>query len=1148
MPLGKFPILHNVRTLLTGQLDSRAGSVKINPTALPAAIHSVRRLNDPNLGSYIRVVGAGTILYTGQSTFISRDTGYSGSPLSLVPFRPTNSINPYMYVADSARMRKIRADGVNYLMGIQPPTTSPVAELADPFFVNITDFGSGTHFTASGTAGAITNPARFSDTVAVILYDDPANMGWATVSPTGAMNDNYQDGAYISFAQGLNNDTTPIHDIFQSITATTISKIIYDSGTSGPCSITLTGPSSGLVPKALVVLGGTETVKIQSVINGADGVPAIRVTTASTHAAGDTITGLNSFYCYLNSTYTAGAVLGGSITAVAVTAGIGVITHSGSLNLSIMGGTRPVMEEDIVHASILFDVPGNVTQGWLEIDTSDGTFTGNYYSYNFSGNQLAPALSGAGTVTTAQQVLVQQAIISDASQQDADIPLGVIDTNNGQNVDSSQTVGFTTTPTGDSPSQAIVLGSSQWTELYFTVKDLIPIGSSQINSLATVAAIRVRVQVTGAVNMFASAWYIYGGYGPDLGAVGSPALYVYRYRSSTTGALSNPSPYTLNGLQPKRERLLVDVVSSTDPQVDQIDIFRFGIGLDQWTLVGSVSNSGGTVRFFDLYSALSITGNEIADFDNYVPFPVSDLSRSGVVDTSGITVKRISGDNFNTAWVPGSQIIINGVPYELYGSPSSTSLLQITQSAGANTSVKWYMPAPTIAGNPLPCMWGYGGQGIGTYLFGVGDTLNPGFLHWTKGNNADTASDKGNLEITSPSEPLINGFEYDSRNFVLSSERLFSILPDLSNPNGFTAQVVSTGKGLYGRYSLCLTPNGVAWVGTDGIYLWNGGAIQSISDADLYPIFPHGGEPGVEVNGYLPPDYSLPDSMRLGYSSSSIYFSYVDTNGTPQVIRYDMRLQGWFPESYPSPSTIVYQEEGDGVDSTLLASTTGFLYGIGIGSTDDRVGVQCQVRTPALDQGASRAGKLYTDFMLDYNSQSSTISLTLYFDDFSSNQVVGTVTGNSRVQSPLTTAPTSINLHRNIALDFQWTGAGTLYEFQPWFIAQPHIALQHFAQNVNFGNFTHMRDGWVGYISTDEVTLTAKVDGVDYSYKLPSSGGQYVRRYVVTGPLKGLLLGFAASCPSPFYLFGGDTIIRLREWGGDGAYIQYKPFGSMIEA
>src|SRR5208337_2247720 len=85
------------RNLLTGALYT-----------LAAAVHSIRRLNDltPNgpASGYSIINGAGTVLSAWNSTIGVNNvaTGLSGSPDSMIPFRPNASVQPWMYVADSA--------------------------------------------------------------------------------------------------------------------------------------------------------------------------------------------------------------------------------------------------------------------------------------------------------------------------------------------------------------------------------------------------------------------------------------------------------------------------------------------------------------------------------------------------------------------------------------------------------------------------------------------------------------------------------------------------------------------------------------------------------------------------------------------------------------------------------------------------------------------------------------------------------------------------------------------------------------------------------------------------------------------------------------------------------------------------------------
>jgi len=80
---------------------------------LGAAVHSIRRLTDltPNapVSGFSIINGAGTVLSAWNSTIGVNNvaTGLSGNPVSMVPFRPNASVQPWMYVADSAAMGSV---------------------------------------------------------------------------------------------------------------------------------------------------------------------------------------------------------------------------------------------------------------------------------------------------------------------------------------------------------------------------------------------------------------------------------------------------------------------------------------------------------------------------------------------------------------------------------------------------------------------------------------------------------------------------------------------------------------------------------------------------------------------------------------------------------------------------------------------------------------------------------------------------------------------------------------------------------------------------------------------------------------------------------------------------------------------------------
>src|SRR5580658_5893393 len=102
LPKNKFAYAQNVRSYVGERTSARAAEDSSVMT-LGASVHSLRRLNDltpagPPLG-YILIGGAAGILYANG---IQVASGLSGNPLSLIPFRPAASVEPWMYVGDSA--------------------------------------------------------------------------------------------------------------------------------------------------------------------------------------------------------------------------------------------------------------------------------------------------------------------------------------------------------------------------------------------------------------------------------------------------------------------------------------------------------------------------------------------------------------------------------------------------------------------------------------------------------------------------------------------------------------------------------------------------------------------------------------------------------------------------------------------------------------------------------------------------------------------------------------------------------------------------------------------------------------------------------------------------------------------------------------
>jgi hypothetical protein len=420
------------------------------------------------------------------------------------------------------------------------------------------------------------------------------------------------------------------------------------------------------------------------------------------------------------------------------------------------------------------------------------------------------------------------------------------------------------------------------------------------------------------------------------------AIYRYTYRSSATGATSNPSPSSIAISLPVSSTDLT-AVPSVDPQVDKIDWYRQDAGLLEFTYVGTSPNS--TVPFTDTLLDLEVAGNPLLQFDNFQPFPSIDLPKAGVVNiaagsiTGTLNVTWVSGNQFNTRWLPGTIMVIGTVAYTLYNRPTSaTSVIVILPGdvPTALTNLPYEIAEPDLAAQPMPSMWGPTDNV--NFMFACGDPLRPGVLYWTKGNNPDSAPDTNQEDVTSPSEPLINGAIVSGIAMVFSTERAWLIYPNFFNALATVTGVAGSQfslvesiatRGLYIRNCICTDGGGnVFFRGKDGIYVSPGGTgAQSITDADLFNIFPHEGFKPVPITraGYTiyPPDDTKPESQSLRSANGYVYYDYLDATSVPRTLVFDIQAKAWVVDVYGVPVTTHVLEEGPNVNGTLVGCTDG---------------------------------------------------------------------------------------------------------------------------------------------------------------------------------------------------------------------------------
>lgn len=579
--------------------------------------------------------------------------------------------------------------------------------------------------------------------------------------------------------------------------------------------------------------------------------------------------------------------------------------------------------------------------------------------------------------------------------------------------------------------------------------------------------------------------------GPDIGETGVPYVYMFRARTSSevnTGAVSNwgPAVRTVNGLSPS------SVVGSPDPpsnilitlsqahpddaatggQVTNIDVARYGGSLTTWKIIGSMPNVAGSTMI-DNFNDAAIAANEEAVFDDNQPFLSVYISLQGNGTLApnggtgeGCTLTITSGDQLlpydatgsDPYFTAGNTINVDGTQYTLYRSPDSATSVELVEDAASGGGL-FTMNTPEMARTAVPCVWGpFGGGLTGSFVFGCGDANRPGAIYWTKGNHPESHPGTNVLDITSASEPLMNGCLYNGVSYVFSNQRLFSLYPSFGQVSDFTALEVPNAKGLYGRWGICTTPWGIAFASKDGVYMCAGGTPISLTDNDLYPLFAQessGNDPSAfpPIDGLadlttselqaLYPDAREPDSWSLTYGDGFLYFTYLSLNGeyrtwTGSFDESNGSFIGWQLDSYtPAVSRQFYEVVHDEDTSAytrrqvLNGTVDGQLARIG-GDSDLGNAIVGHVRTAAHDMDDPRPRKFWGDGEIDIDSQCDQLTIKWGFDNFTYFSSTSTTSlnlhGRHRAVMDINTGKGQYAF--NAGLDITWSvtsGTITLY-------------------------------------------------------------------------------------------------------------------------
>ena len=544
--------------------------------------------------------------------------------------------------------------------------------------------------------------------------------------------------------------------------------------------------------------------------------------------------------------------------------------------------------------------------------------------------------------------------------------------------------------------------------------------------------------------------------------------YRYVYRSTATGATSNPSPESAAESVPVTSNTVTSLWSN-DPQVDVVDYYRIDSVTASFTYVatGPNDNSGNAPTSPGTNTPISDSlldtelGSQLLNYDNFEPFPSIDLPQKGICNVSGGVITWVSGgaiggtaQGFNPRWLAGTTILIGSptsLAYVLIARPTPAAfaagttyalnwiildpsghyqLVTVggvaggapvwndsggTTTTGAvtfqdfgffvptgyvsqitipgvpdGTNLAYQIPEPILANQPLPIMFGITDNV--NFVFGVQDPIRPGTLYWCNGSNLDAAADTNQLEVTSPDDALMGGDITKGLGVVFSISRAWLIIPNFFNAlatvtgtegSTWSLQESSITRGLYMPWCVAVEGGGnIFFRVSDGIHVSPGGAASiSITDEDLYPIFPHessGSGTSVPVpvvrNGttIYPPNDSLPALQRFKVVGQFLYYAYQGTDGNPHVLVYDINNHGWIYDLYNPPATCFASNEGQSIQGTLVGCEDGTIRQLvnGAGGVETVTGIVAS---------AAFGGKGYMHCGMAVVEYSSTAPVTLSF-------------------------------------------------------------------------------------------------------------------------------------------------------------------------
>jgi hypothetical protein len=342
-------------------------------------------------------------------------------------------------------------------------------------------------------------------------------------------------------------------------------------------------------------------------------------------------------------------------------------------------------------------------------------------------------------------------------------------------------------------------------------------------------------------------------------------------------------------------------------------------------------------------------------------------------------------------------------------SPNDTVVLylQKTHTVPADPSIQPYEKLTCDANTNQPCRFSALAYDS---LFLAGDEANPNILYKSKIGRPEyfpvinlTDGTPGNVEVGSPSNPIMNICEFNGSLISLNKARIY-VVPVWGNQMG-APQETPAQRGLIASWAWCKGDNFLAYVAYDGVYIWSGSDSIKISEeidalfkgewitVDGENIAPMNLSDQIPEGEFLSPA----DRINMEYFRNQLLLAYQDINGGVQRLRWHELYRRWSLDSV-SPTVMKLEAETgnllfatadpangdtiahlnlDDVPATPTSTSTSDGW---TSSQADGASIDWKLVTASYTLGSPTLQKQWGDIILELNNPADTVTVNMYYD------------------------------------------------------------------------------------------------------------------------------------------------------------------------